>query len=485
MREGLWAPPNRALTAGLVLAITFVAAEALAVVTVMPVVARELGGLWLYGWVFSAFMLGSIVGIVTAGREADRHGPAIPFLAGLVLFSAGLAVAGLAPSMPVLVAGRALQGIGGGAVPAVAYASIGRGLPGRLRARMMAVLSTAWVVPGLAGPALSAEVAHLFGWRWVFLGLLPLVAVAGMIAVPSLSRLSPPGTRHPGEHRLTDGARVAGGTALILAGLTLAAGGYALAGHRGGSVNGLTGAGLILVGAVIGLPALRRLVPPGTGQARPGLPATVLTRGLLTFGFFGADAYVTLTITVLRHHSPVLAGVAVTGSTLAWAAGSWAQAQLSVSWPGRHLVRIGLIIILAGIGGMMTVLHPAVPVVVGLAAWTLAGLGMGIGYAPTTLMMLREAPPGREGWASASLNLADVLGTATGIGVAGAAVAATAGLGPGLRGGVAIAFVISALAALAALALSGRLPAGPISPVPADEPHRVPAVDQAGLSSPG
>ena len=97
MREGLWAPPNRALTAGLVLAITFVAAEALAVVTVMPVVARDLGGLWLYGWVFSAFMLGSIVGIVTAGREADRHGPAVPFLAGLVLFSAGLAVAGLAP----------------------------------------------------------------------------------------------------------------------------------------------------------------------------------------------------------------------------------------------------------------------------------------------------------------------------------------------------------------------------------------------------
>ena len=211
MREGLWAPPNRALTAGLVLAITFVAAEALAVVTIMPVVARDLGGLWLYGWVFSAFMLGSIVGIVAAGREADRHGPALPFLAGLVLFSAGLAVAGLAPSMLILVAGRALQGIGGGAVPAVAYASIGRGLPGRLRARMMAVLSTAWVVPGLAGPALSAEVAHLFGWRWVFLGLLPLVAIAGLIAVPSLRRLGPPGTRHAGGHRLTDGVRVAAG----------------------------------------------------------------------------------------------------------------------------------------------------------------------------------------------------------------------------------------------------------------------------------
>ena len=479
MREGLWAPPHRALTAGLVLAITFVAAEALAVVTVMPVVARDLGGLWLYGWVFSAFMLGSIVGIVAAGREADRHGPALPFLAGLVLFSAGLAVAGLAPTMLILVAGRALQGIGGGAVPAVAYASIGRGLPGRLRARMMAVLSTAWVLPGLAGPALSAGVAHLFGWRWVFLGLLPLVAIAGLIALPSLRRLGPPGTRHAGGHRLTDGVRVAAGTALILAGLTVAAGGCALAGLRGGPVSGLIGAALVLAGGATGLTALRRLVPPGTGRARPGLPATVLTRGLLTFAFFGADAYVTLTITVLRHHSPVLAGVAVTGSTLAWTVGAWIQAQLSASWPGRRLVRTGLVIILAGIGGMTTVLDPAVPLLAGLAAWTLAGLGMGVGYAPTTLMMLREAPPGREGWASASVNLADVLGTATGIGVGGAAVAASASLGPGLRAGVATAFVISALAALAALALAGRLPAGLISPELAGRPPQAAVAEAA------
>src|ERR1700723_4172049 len=178
---GLMAPRRRALTAGLVLTITFVASEALAVVTVMPVVARDLGGLRLYGWVFSGFMLGSVIGIVAAGREADRRGPAVPFVAGVLLFGSGLALAGLAPSMGVLVAGRVLQGVGAGAIPSVAYAAIGRNLPGTLRARMRAVLSTAWVAPGLAGPAVSAEVARLFGWRWVFLGLLPIVAVAGAI----------------------------------------------------------------------------------------------------------------------------------------------------------------------------------------------------------------------------------------------------------------------------------------------------------------
>src|SRR5271155_540967 len=137
--DGLWAPDRRALTLALVLTVTFIASEALAVITVMPLVARDLHGLALYGWVFSTFMLASLVGIVVAGRDADRHGPARPYAAGLVLFAAGLVVAGLAPFMWVLVVGRFLQGLGAGAVPAVAYVAIGRSLPEVHRARMMAV----------------------------------------------------------------------------------------------------------------------------------------------------------------------------------------------------------------------------------------------------------------------------------------------------------------------------------------------------------
>jgi MFS family permease len=175
---GLWAPQRRALTTGLVLTVTFIASEALAVVTVMPVVVRDLGGLRWYGWAFSGFFLGSVIGIVVAGREADRRGPAVPFVGGVLLFGSGLAVAGLAPSMAVLVAGRVLQGLGAGAVPSVAYASIGRSLPGPLQARMMAILSTAWVAPGPVRPRRSARrwrtcsagggcsLACCRWWRW-------------------------------------------------------------------------------------------------------------------------------------------------------------------------------------------------------------------------------------------------------------------------------------------------------------------------------
>ncbi|MGE5137130.1 MAG: MFS transporter [Gemmatimonadota bacterium] len=464
---GLWDPRTRALTTGLVLTVTFVASEALAVVTVMPVVARDLGGLRLYGWVFSAFLLSSIVGIVAAGRAADRRGPAAPFVAGVVLFGSGLAIAGLAPSMAVLVAGRLLQGIGAGAVPSVAYVAIGRAFPGGLRARMMAIMSTAWVAPGLAGPAISAEVAHVFGWRWVFLGLLPVVAVAAPIAVPALVRLGPPGAGQAQQqaHRLTDALALAAAATMLLAGLTLAGGSSALA----------AGGGLIAAGLVIAVPMLRRLLPAGTLTARPGLPATILTRGLLTFAFFGADAYVTLALTAVRHRVPVVAGLAVTGATLTWTAGAWVQARLSDSWEGRRLVRTGLVIILAGVAGMALVLHPAVPWAVGLAAWSVAGLGMGLAYAPISLMMLRQAPPGGEGRASASLNLADVLGSAVGIGVGGAAVAATAGRDVQL--GIAVAFAAAAAVGIAALAVTRRLPAGTSSappPLPEPVPAQVP-----------
>lgn len=448
MNDGLWAPERRALTAGLVLTITFVASEALAVVTVMPVVARDLHGLTLYGFVFSAFMLGTVVGIVAAGREADRRGPAVPYVAGLLLFGAGLTVAGLAPTMAVLVAGRALQGLGAGAIPAVAYVAIGRSLPEAMRARMMAIMSTAWVAPGLAGPALSAEVAHLFGWRWVFLGLLPFVAVTGPFAIPALVRLGRPAEPATAGHRIVDGVGVAMAAGFVLGGLTLAA----------GSGQHLAGAVAIVAGGAIGVPVLRRLLPAGTFAARPGLPATILSRGLLTFAFFGSDAFVTLAITIVRHRSPVLAGLAVTGSTLGWTAGAWIQARLNSRWEGRRLVRIGLMIIMAGMAGLVLMLRSDVAIAEGIAAWSVAGLGMGLSYSPISLLMLRQAPAGQEGWASASLNLADVLGTAMGIGLGGAALALAARAGWAVSAGVTIAFAIAAAAALAALAVSRRLP---------------------------
>src|SRR5436305_3950027 len=197
----------RGLTVGLVLNVTFVAFEALAIATIMPLVADDLGGVALYGWVFSAFLLADLVGIVVAGELADRFGPAVPFGAGLGLFAIGLLIGGLAPSMPVLVGARAIQGFGAGAIPAVAYVVIGRTYPDALRPRMFAILSTAWVVPGIAGPALAVVIAERLSWRWVFVGLLPLVLVAGGFALRELRAVQ--GSRRAPRRVVRDAIAVA------------------------------------------------------------------------------------------------------------------------------------------------------------------------------------------------------------------------------------------------------------------------------------
>src|SRR4029453_13953856 len=150
---GLMTPARRGLTMGLVLTITLVAFEALAVITILPAIKDDLKGIGLYGWVTSPFHLGLLGGIVVAGGQADRRGPAPPFVAGVLVFVAGLAIGGLAPRTLGLGRAPGAPGGGAGAPPGVPYAPIGRSSPEALRPRVFAVLSTAWVVPGLIGPA--------------------------------------------------------------------------------------------------------------------------------------------------------------------------------------------------------------------------------------------------------------------------------------------------------------------------------------------
>ena len=455
---GLFSPGRRALTAGLVMSITLVAFEALAVSTVMPLVARELGSLELYGWVFSAFFLGDLIGIVVVGGLIDRGGLVRPLAAGLILFSIGLTIGGLAPSMAVLVAGRFLQGLGAGAIPPIAYVSIGRALPDNLRPRMFATLSTAWVLPGVIGPAIAGGVAQVTTWRAVFLGLLPLIALAGAITLPAIRSAVPIGDAAMGDAGGTADGR-ASGLAMrhrLPVALVLAAGaGLLVAGLTSGTL--IPGGPLAAVGFALVVPSFSRLTPAGTLRAIRGLPAAVLLRGLLTFAFFCADAYVPLALQEWRGLGPAVAGIALTGATLSWTAGAWIQARRIDRWGVRRLVGSGFAFVVLGIVAFALVLSPAVPVAVGLVSWTIAGLGMGLAYSPLSLTVLREATPGAEGTATSGLQLSDVLGTALGTGVGGALIAFSARAGLETWVGLAGAFAVGAAVGLLGIALAGRL----------------------------
>lgn len=452
---GLWSPAHRNLTVGLVLTITLVAFEALAVATIMPIVARDLGDSALYGWVFTAAVLGSLVGIVVVGGLIDRTGLVRPFVGGLVLFSIGLVIGGLAPSMEALVFGRALQGLGGGAIPPIAYVAIGRALPEELRARMFATLSTAWVLPGVIGPAISGIVAQTAGWRFVFVGLLPLIAVAGAMTLPAIARSRPPAPEADARPRVALSRRLP--TALVVtAGAALVVGGLTDAQLVPGGV-------LVVVGLAIGVPAFARLVPPGTLRVARGLPAAVLLRGILTFTFFCADAYVPRALQDWRGLDAATSGIALTAATLAWTGGAWIQARRFSRVGARRFVTTGFLTVGLGIVGFALVLSPAVPVAVGVVAWGLAGLGMGLSYSPLSLVVLAEAPAAEQGTATSGLQLSDTLGVALGTGVGGALIAGALRGGSELWLGLAAVFAVGIATALIGCVLARRLP-GPSRP---------------------
>jgi MFS family permease len=439
----VFAPGVRLLTIGMVLIVTLVAFESMAVATVMPLVEVDLGDLWLYGWVFSAFFLGNLVGVVVAGSAADRMRPALPFTAGLVIFSVGLIIGGTASSMAMLVSGRLLQGLGAGAMPAISYVCIGRGYRPESRARMFALMSTAWVVPSIVGPALAGVIGASVGWRWVFLGLLPLCGVIGLIALLGVRTIGAP-AEPAGETNVLRAVQVALGAGLLLAGL--------------GARDVLVAGPVALFGVVILVPAFLRLTPAGTLTARRGLPATVLVRGLLGFGFFAADAYVPFAITTVRGLSATLGGLALTAATFAWTIASWLQARWVDRTGPRRLVVAGLLFVAGGSLSLLVVLVPAIPAWIGLVSWAIGGFGIGLAYAPLSLVTLAVAPPGEEGRASSGLQLSDMLGTALGTGVAGAIVTFGAvTLNSETIGLVMVFFVAAAVACLGAV-LGNRVP---------------------------
>jgi MFS family permease len=444
--DGVWAPSRRRLTLGLVMTITLVAFEALAISTVMPVVAKDLGGLGLYGWVFSGFFLGNLFGLVIAGQSADRRGTAFPFLVGLILFSVGLCLGGLAPSMGVLVAARVLQGMGAGAIPAVAYATVGRSYPAVIRPRVFAVFSTAWVIPGVIGPASSSAIESALSWRAVFLALLPFVVIAGVITIPALTG-APEVVDVDDADPVPDRRRPAVVLTLAVA-LVLVA------------ISGpppWMAVPLLLVAAPIAVRTFIQLVPPGTLRLAPGMPAAVMVRGILTFAFFGADAYVSLTFQDVRDQPTWIAGVALTGATLGWTAAAWIQQHWIHSAGPRRVVATGFTFLAIGIAGMVAALND-LPLPLCIAAWTMAGFGIGMAYSPLSVIVLGLAEPGTEGVASSSIQLADVLGVALGTGLGGAFVALGETQGWATSSALSFAFPITMAAAVGGIFASRRLP---------------------------
>ena len=429
------------LTAGLLLLEALVAIQALVVATILPDVRRDLGMVQLYGLAFTSASLATIATIPIAGRAVDRYGAGRTLPPILGLFAAGLVVSALAPAMPVMLLGQFLTGAGGGGLYAMSVGTVAKIYPDHMRSRVLALMASMWILPGLIGPPLGALIASTVGWRWAFLAPIPVLVAAWILTAPSLD-LVPASDDDSGRLPIRWPLQLMVGAGLVFTALTIVEP-WAVA--------------MLVLGLLIGLPALARIVPPGTFRLAPGTPAAAAAAFLLSVGFLAVDAFVTLMLRELRGLSLSAAGLVVTLATVTWAAGSaWQSARTarrSLAW----LLRVGTACTLVGELAVAAVLLDSVPVAVAYLGWMVVGFGMGVAFPTIPLAAMRGSSEGEESSEVSAVLLMDVLGVATGAGLGGGVIAVTGAFGITLASGIAGADLIGVSALVTLLVVAGRV----------------------------
>lgn len=405
----LLSPAYRGASVGSFVLVFLAAFESLAVATVMPEVSADLDGRAWYAAAFSATLAASLVGMVVAGLWSDRRGAVRPLLAAVGLFAAGLLVAGLAPTMAALVLGRVLQGFGAGGLTVSLYVLVAQVYAPVDRPRILGLFAAAWVLPGLVGPFLAGLLAETVGWRWVFLGVLGLAVVALALMVPALAGVRPPERGPAADRRLARRRVVLAATVSVaLLGLNAA--------------TGLPGARAALpaaVALVAVLVLLRPLLPPGTLRAARGVPAVVAVRGLAGATFFASEAYLPYLLQEQYGLRIWLSGLVLTGATLGWAAASQVQGRLGGRLSDAGALRAGSSTLAGGVLAIAVVAATGAPAPLVVAGWVVAAAGMGLMYPRITTAVLARSTEAERGSASSAVTLADAVGSAAAVAVAG------------------------------------------------------------------
>ncbi|GAB3119062.1 MFS transporter [Glaciibacter psychrotolerans] len=415
--EGVLSPRFRWISVGMFSLILLSAFESMAVTTVMPGVSKLLGGESLYALAFAGPLAVSVVGMVLAGNWSDRRGPRGALLASVVLFTIGLIVAGTAQTMEVLVVGRLIHGLGGGAIIVALYVIVARVFPAILHPRIFAGFAAAWVIPSLIGPFLAGVVAETFTWHWVFLGVVLLVVPALIMVLPALRGM---GNKLGPDAAPWSISRIAWSALAAVAVLTL---------NLSATAEGVARWLVPVVAIVVVALAVRPLLPVGTLRAAAGLPSVVLFRGIIAGAFFSAEIYVPYLLSSQYGLTPSMAGLALTLGGVAWAIASQVQGRYPIQLTHPRCFGIGLallgfalaVAIVAPLSGM-----PPWALIVG---WGFGGAGMGLMYPRTSVIALQASTVDNQGFVSSAISIADAIGSAACIALTGIVFVSLAALG--------------------------------------------------------
>ena len=396
------------------------AADALMTSTIMPSVARDIGGYAYFGWAIAGFMLGSIIAGTSAGQFSLRFGVRRAMVIAALAYAAGCVVSAASPEIGSFLVGRLLQGIGAGWIVGLCYVAVGTMFPEHMLARVLAAVSGVWGIATLLSPLIGGIFAEAGLWRWSFW----LFAAQGLAFAIAAMRLLDRG----GAALLRDRLPLSQLAVLTFGILCIAAAGLVPDAARAVAL-GL--AGLVLLVFFVQLDGRSRvpLLPRQTGTLSSTAAAAytmifMLSAGTISFGVYGSAI-----MQALHGSSPLVAGYVIGVEAFTWTVASLLVAGLRSGWHSFY-IRLGASLIVAGVAGLAFAMpRGSLAAVIGCAI--LLGGGFGFCFAFMTRRLLASVPTEERAVASSAVPTMQLVGGAAGSAGAGA-IANFLGFGQGI-----------------------------------------------------
>jgi EmrB/QacA subfamily drug resistance transporter len=405
------------LLAAVLLALFLGALDALVVGAAMPTIVADLGGLPLYSWVFSAYMLTRTISLPLFGKLCDLFSSKKLYFTAIGVFVISSVLSGAAPTMVQLIIFRALQGVGAGGTFALAYIVVADLSPPETRGKMMGLISFVWGAASIIGPALGGLVVTYFSWRWIFYVNLPLGALAllGIALFLRDTREKKPGAAMDYLGALTLSVAV---LALLMA--------FMLGGRStpwlSFEITGLLG--VTMVAAWGFYHAEKRAKEPVLAMEFfrvRGFSAANASAFFSSFAIFSLSAFVPLYIQGALGKTPAQLGIAMVPLSLSWSVGALVCGRVVNRQREKSLSILGSILLAASTVWMLS-FSGSTSLSLCSAALALAGLGMGFVSITTLLVVQNSLKASNLGVATSSQQFARTLGGTIGIGISGSLV---------------------------------------------------------------
>ncbi|WP_222854054.1 MFS transporter [Fodinicola acaciae] len=382
--------------------------------SLLPTAIADIGGARFYAWTMTVFLLASVVSAILVSRVLARLGARGAYAVGFGLFALGSAVAAVSPAMEALLAGRVVQGLGGGLMAGLGYAVIRSALPARLWARAAALASAMWGVGNLAGPAVGGLFAQFGAWRLAFV----LLAVTAAAAIALAFRTLPAGERS---------SDASGRIPVVSLGLlTVAVGVVSVASVVPPGPLTVAGIAVALVPVAVFVAYERksaaRVLPATTYAPRSDLKWIYLTVAFLSLGI-GTETFIPLFGQDLGGLPPLAAGFLGAALSFGWSISQLVSSNATSPRLVRGLQIAGPALLTVGLAAYAS-LQSTGPGAAIIALWVVAlmvsGAGIGIAFPHLTVAVMSASSDKTEGEkAAAGINTVMLITNGFGTALAG------------------------------------------------------------------